>query len=712
MVATRDLGRLKFSLSHFLASLFENSVNLLKNWGRNVPLFVFIFAACVPRLVCATELEHPNIIFILADDLGWGDLGVLHQNDSTHDRKHKTPFLDQMAAEGMQLRAHYCPAPVCAPSRSSLLTGVHQGHASIRNNQFDKMLIDNHTLGTVMQAAGYRTALIGKYGLQGKGNNPETWPGYPTKRGFDEFFGYVAHVDGHMHYPAEDWPLGDSEIHQTKKNVWWNNQEVSADLQKCYTTDLFTARSKHWIVEHQKTQPEQPFFLLLTYDTPHAALQIPTGSYPKEKGLRGGVQWLGKPGQMINTAQGEIDSYRHPDYVGHGWTDAEERFATMVRRIDNAVGDLLQTLRDLGIAENTMVVFTSDNGPHLESYLANVKYSPDSFQSYGPFDGTKRDTWEGGIRMPTLAWWPSRIAAGGINARPSQFHDWLPTMAELGGTAAPARTDGVSLVPSLTGKGEQLDSTIYVEYTVGGSTESYADFLPSRHGKKRGEMQVVHVDGFKGVRTDIQSHSDLFEIYDLKSDPGEEKNLAGTEIRFKQIQQRMHDRVLQLRLPNDSAPRPYDNSLIAGNTDDRAGLLSEDVAWTFHPGDFSYVPSLPAKKAVANLKTKSEGNRSLGLEATAVLAKTPGAVVYEMFVTIDEPGEYHWTFRCPTRGFVRVWDIGLIDADFDYVPGSPQTSTLHLGKGRHPVRVTVLTDDQNQAAFELNCKKVDSEKKN
>ncbi len=689
-------------------------MKILKNRGHLVSLFVFAIAVCVPRLATAAEpkrpnIQRPNIIFILADDLGWGDLGVLHQNNSTHDRKHKTPFLDQMAAEGMQLRAHYCPAPVCAPSRSSLLTGVHQGHASVRNNQFDKMLIDNHTLGTVMQAAGYQTALIGKYGLQGRdqGNDPETWPGYPTKRGFDEFFGYIPHRAGHIHYPAEDWPLGDSEIHRTGKKVWWNEREVSAGLQKCYTTDLFTARSKHWIAEHQKSKPDQPFFLLLTYDTPHAALQIPTGTYPKEKGLRGGVQWLGKPGQMINTAQGEIDSYRHPDYVGHGWTDAEERFATMVRRIDNAVGDLLQTLRDLGIAENTMVVFTSDNGPHLESYIADVKYSPDSFQSYGPFDGTKRDTWEGGIRMPTFAWWPSRIVAGKISQQPSQFHDWMPTMAELGGIAAPARTDGVSLVPSLIGQGEQPESTIYVEYSQVDATQSYADFLPSRHGKKRGEMQVVHVDGFKGVRTDIQSHSDLFEIYDLKSDPGEEKNLAGTEARFDLIQQRMHDRVLRLRRANPTAPRPYDNSLIAGDTSERASLSSEDITWTFHPGDFSYVPSLPQEKSEAMLKAGGIENLALELKATTVLAKKPGAVVYEMFVTINDPGEYRWTFRSPTRAFVRAWDIGLIDADFDYVPGSPQTATLHLGKGKHPVRITVLTDDENQAAFELSCKKVD-----
>ena len=177
-------------------------------------------------LSAATEpASKPNIIFILLDDMGWGDLGVLHQNLSKHPKRHHTPMLDAMAAEGMQLRAHYCPAPVCAPSRSSLLSGVHQGHAEVRDNQFDKALADNHTLATVMKAAGYRTWLVGKYGLQGAKNGqdddftPEDWPAYPTKRGFDAFYGYVRHRDGHLHYPAHEWPLGDSPAHRTPKQV-------------------------------------------------------------------------------------------------------------------------------------------------------------------------------------------------------------------------------------------------------------------------------------------------------------------------------------------------------------------------------------------------------------------------------------------------------------------------------------------------------------
>ena len=244
--------------------------------------------------------------------------------------------------------------------------------------------------------------------------------------------------------------------------------------------------------------------------------------------------------------KGEIDSYRHPDYVGHGWTDVEERFATMVRRIDDSVGDLLQTLKDTQIDEQTLVVFSSDNGPHHESYLQGAEYAPTSFQSYGPFEGTKRDTWEGGVRMPTLVRWPQHIPAGGVDEQPSQFQDWMPTFAELAGGVAPARTDGVSLLPSLLQAEKRAESTIYVEYQNGGRTERYQDFSPAKRGAFRKQMQVLHLDGFKGVRTNIQAHRDPFQIYDLSSDPKELKNLAGSSRQFDELNRRMQDRVLQL----------------------------------------------------------------------------------------------------------------------------------------------------------------------
>ena len=274
-------------------------------------------AAPLPKILSAvTPLPvgaKPNIIFILCDDLGYGDVGVFYQNQraALKDRSvpfFTTPHIDTLARDGVKLMQHYCAAPVCAPSRASLLTGLTQGHANVRDNQFDKALADTHTLGSVLRQAGYTTAAIGKWGLQGSAKPGGTeadeegsaslWPAYPTKRGFDFYFGYVRHKDGHFHYPKED-----------QREVWENNREISAGLDLCYTTDLFTARAKKWIAEQTAAQPQKPFFLYIAYDTPHAKLQNPPCAYPAGGGLDGGVQWLGKTGAMLNTSTGTMDGW-------------------------------------------------------------------------------------------------------------------------------------------------------------------------------------------------------------------------------------------------------------------------------------------------------------------------------------------------------------------------------------------------------------------
>lgn len=645
---------------------------------------------CLPLLLlvalatpAAAGTSQPNVIFILLDDMGWGDFGVLHQNSLTDHKRHRTPMLDQMAVEGMQLRAHYCPAPVCAPSRSSLLSGVHQGHTEVRDNQFDKALANNHTLGTVMKAAGYKTWLVGKYGLQGAKNGqdddfiPTDWPAYPTKRGFDQFYGYVRHRDGHLHYPADRWELGNSPSHRSPKQVWHNEDEVSAGLATCYTTDLFAARSKDWVIDHVRSRSQQPFFLYLALDTPHAALQLPPVAFPKGYGMDGGLQWVGKPGRMINTAIGKIDSYRHPDYVGKGWSDVEERFATMVRRIDNAVGDLLQTLRDLSIDDETLVVISCDNGPHHESYIGNANYAPQSFQSYGPFDGTKRDVWEGGIRVGTLAWWPGSIPAASTTTRPSQFHDWMPTFAKAAGIAPPARTDGVSLLPTLTGKGRQRDGQVYVEYVQNGRTPSYDDFEQRKRNRKRGQMQVVFVDGYKGVRTNIQDHNQPFAIYDLSKDPKELSDLAGTGPKFETLQKRMLDRVLQIRRPNPSAPRPYDDVPVPSvSTDVKAGWAIEK-----YRGSFPFVPD-------AEELTAAEEGQCAELQASSV----EGAVRFSGTFVAPETGRYKVTLTTPVPAFVRIHEAALIDADFGFRSAGEYSSEIRLEEGRHPIQVTALVN--------------------
>ncbi|MFU7560873.1 arylsulfatase [Roseiconus sp. JC912] len=669
-----------------------------------LPLFGLLFFSLV-QVSASDAGTKPNVIFILLDDMGWGDFGVLHQNGLTDHKSHRTPLLDQMASEGAQLRAHYCPAPVCAPSRSSLLSGVHQGHTEVRDNQFDKALANNHTLASVMRTAGYQTWLVGKYGLQGgaerKGDDtatPEQWDAYPTKRGFDRFYGYVRHRDGHVHYPAEQWPLGDSESHRSPKQVWFNDDEVSQDLAKCYTTDLFAARGKDWIIDHVKSDSEQPFFLYLAFDTPHAALQLPSVEFPEGYGVNGGLQWLGKPGQMINTATGTVDGYRHPEYTGHGWSDAEERFATMVRRIDNAVGDLLQTLKDLSIDDNTMVVISCDNGPHHESYLQTldgkrVNYTPQSFQSYGPFDGTKRDVWEGGIRVGTLAWWPGKIPAGSKNDHPSQFQDWMPTFAHAAGVAPPARTDGVSLLPTLTGQGEQRQGQVYIEYFQNGRTPSYGDFEKQKQNQRRHQMQVVFVDGYKGVRVNIQNHKDDFAIYDVKNDPKELNNLAGTSPEFEVLQKRMHDRVLQIRRSNESAKRPYDEEPIPG------AAIEPSSQWAYQSfkGKFAYVPD------VAGL-TADDSGTSAKMDSAA----TSGAVQYQGSFTADETGWYEATLKCGTKTFARIHDAALIDADFNFEKGETFQTKICLAKGVHPVTVTTLAGDDS--SVQLDWKYIGNQK--
>ena len=619
----------------------------------------------------------PNVVFILCDDLGWGDLGVLFQNDVEGERRLHTPKIDRIAAEGVVLRKHYCPAAVCAPSRASLLTGVHQGHANVRDNQFDKALENNHTLASTLRAAGYNTALIGKWGLQGKGDSPASWPAYPTKRGFDSFYGYVRHRDGHSHYPA----------HKTRARgamqVWDQEHEVSADLTLCYTADLFTARAKKFLVERAEASRATPFFLLLAYDTPHAALHVPTQAYPEGSGLDGGLKWLGAPGAMINTASGTIDSWIHPDYRDRNWGEGEERFATMVRRVDDCVGDVVQTLRDLGLAENTLVVFSSDNGPHKEAYTKGIRYSANAFDSFGPFDGIKRDAWEGGLRVPTLAWWPGTIPAGRVDGTPSQFHDWLPTFTEIAGCTTPARTDGVSLLPALTGVGARSGGTVYVEYAGGGKSPSYAEFDPSHRARKRGQEQAIHQDGYKGIRVAVTSHDDPFEIYDVDADPRESKNLAGSSPEFIALERRMRDNVLRLRRINSSAPRPYDAALVPAV---EVADAEPGVAYDVFEGTWPWVPDLSLLESVAT-------GTAEGIDVTEHLTRPADAgLLYHGF--LDVPTDGLWTFEVESDAGVllRIHEIQVVDDDFGR-SGAPVSGSVRLAAGRHPYRLWYRSAD-------------------
>ncbi len=656
-------------------------------------LAIGVFLLGFTNILPAQAQKAPNIIFILTDDLGYGDVGVFFQKQrqESGDRSKPyelTPNLDAMANKGAMFTQQYSNAPVCAPSRASLLTGVNQGNANVRDNQFDKELENNHTLATVLKQAGYNTVAIGKWGLQGVNEDGPYWPAHPLKRGFDSFFGYMRHKDGHEHYPFEG-------VYDGKKEVWSDYKNMAADMSKCYTTDLWTAAAKKYIIDHQKGKDAAtPFFMYLAYDTPHAVIELPTQAYPKGGGLNGGIQWLGEPGHMINTATGNVDSYVYPAYANAtydndnnpatpevAWPETYKRYATAVTRIDAAVGDIRQLLTDLKIDDNTLVIFTSDNGPSIESYLPapNVPNHPTFFGSYGPFDGIKRDCWEGGLREPTIAIWPNHIIPGKTIATPSMLSDWMATFADAAHIQPPARTDGVSLLPDLTGKGKQQNSLVYVEYYESERTPNFKEFEPNHRNRKRDQMQVIRFNDLVGVRYAIKSPDDDFEIYNVVKDPKEAENLA-LKPGVEKIQEQMKAKVLQVRHADAEAPRPYDNILIPG--DIVSGQPVSGLSWKFYKGNFPWVIS------GRNLKENKKGVAAdiTGKEA----GDQEGMICYEGFIKIPADGKYTFAMQTTGKVYLRVHEATLIDEDFGYRPNTEITNDIYLKAGYHAIKLNYL----------------------
>lgn len=616
--------------------------------------------------------NSPNIIYIYIDDLGYGDLGNFWQNQRTADKKMLTPAIDQLADEGAMLTHHYTAAPVCAPARASLLEGLHQGHSSIRNNQFDKPLADGLNVAQLLSKAGYRTMHIGKAGLAGQRNssvnpypNPETLAAHPLKRGFDQFFGYLFHNQGHLHYP---------EPTNTKKYSYLTDGYtiIMDNTSLCYTTDIFTAKSKQWIIEHRAATPEQPFFLYLAYDVPHSELQVPTQPYPSGGGLSGGVLWTGASSATpyINTASGTKDSFIHPDYASKAWTINEKKHATMIRRVDNAVADILQLLKDLNIDEQTMIVFSSDNGAHNTG-----GQNPQSFQSYGNFNGIKRDMWEGGIRVPTICRYPGVVPAGTEMTFPCGQWDWLATFCDLANAAIPAYTDGVSLMPSLRQISvKQVNKGYtYHEYAVNSSTPSYDDFEPSKRGRKRAEMQVIRMGKYKGVRYNITSHNTPFEIYDIINDERETRDLATA---MPELHQQIKDKVLQVR-KGGVVSRPYDNELIPSielpehNNGLERRLYSGTHQWV---PDFNYLTCQSSSSSQGPNDARHIGQTSeLGL-------------FYTGYIKVPEDGTYTFYLQSASNCHVMIHDIHLLDNDYHFTT-EEQSEIIKLKAGLHPIRI-------------------------
>ena len=395
--------------------------------------------------------RKPNIVFILADDLGYGDLGCYGQ------KQIQTPHLDRMAAEGMRFTQAYAGSTVCAPSRCTLMTGLHTGHAVVRTNGAGPIGPSDVTVTEILKKAGYRTALYGKWSLGGIYTS-----GYPLEKGFDEWFGYFSQSHAHEYYP-------EMLLDQRREVLIRGNFGVPD--KKVYAHDLFTERALRFLQEAK----DGPFFLHVCYTIPHANNELGNAT--------------GNGMQVPSDAP----------YSSKDWPQVEKNFAAMITRMDSDVGKLLEALRKTGQARNTLVIFTSDNGPHREG-----GHSPDFFDSNGPLRGIKRDLYEGGIRVPFIAWWPGSIQAGTVNHEVIAFWDFLATAAELAG-ATPPQTDGISLVPALTGKPLPKREYLYWEF------------------HERGFSQAVRMGNWKAVRTKPEAP---IELYDLTKDIGEQNDIS------------------------------------------------------------------------------------------------------------------------------------------------------------------------------------------
>ena len=415
--------------------------------------FLASTAAAGAALYAQSSASRPNIIFIMADDLGYGDLSCYGQKTI------QTPNIDRLATEGVRFTQVYAGSTVCAPSRCTLMTGKHQGHAIVRGNRDPEVALraEDTTVAEVLKRAGYTTALYGKWGVGG----PVT-SGRPNLKGFDDFFGYLSQWHAHTFYPEHLW---ENEIERFIRGNLGRQQGE-------YSHDLFTDRALKFL----DRKHDKPFFLYLPYTIPHT-------------------------NNELGRATG--DGMEVPDYGSYAekdWPNPEKGFAAMIERLDRDVGRIIDKLRQRGIDENTIVFFTSDNGPHREG-----GHDPEFFQSRGPLRGIKRDLYEGGIRVPTLARWPGKIKPGQVSNQIWAFWDVLPTLAELGGAAAPRDTDGISMVPALLGKTQKQHEYLYWEF------------------HERGFRQAIRMGDWKGVR--LAKGAEI-ELYDLAKDLGEENNIA------------------------------------------------------------------------------------------------------------------------------------------------------------------------------------------
>jgi len=468
----------------------------------------------------ASGKRKPNVIFILADDLGYSDLSCYGQ------KRFKTPNIDKLAAEGMKFSQAYSGSPVCAPSRCSLLTGKHTGHSFIRDNDemgergdvwSDLIKFEGQrpipagtfTLGHLFKGAGYKTACIGKWGLGAPGTD-----GIPNKQGFDFFYGYNCQRIAHTHYPPYLW-RNETKEYLFENKFFVTHEKLPADKDpndpksyerykgKQYDFDLMLDEAVTFINENKNN----PFFLYFTPTIPHVSLQAPDEAIKEfenafeDKPYKGEKQYL--PQQKPRAA-----------------------YAAMITRLDKGVGKIMSLLKRLNLDEDTVVVFTSDNGATF-----NIGgYDPEFFKSNDDFNGAKATVYEGGIRIPLIARWPGKIKAGKETDQLFAFWDFMPTFAELAETKPASDTDGLSLLPTLTGKPEK---------------QKQHEYLYWEHARS---MQAVRFNDMKGLRKKPDGE---IELYNLKRDPQEKNNLAKD---FPEIVEKVKNMMVTCRTESELYP--------------------------------------------------------------------------------------------------------------------------------------------------------------
>jgi len=415
------------------------------------------------------QLAHaqvPNLIWIMADDLGYGELGCYGQKVIA------TPHIDQMAKEGMRFTHYYSGATVCAPSRCVLMTGQHQGHTRVRGNKSAVGLTkEDVSVASMLQKAGYRTACIGKWGL---GEYGATEDGLPQRQGFDQFYGYLNHTHAHNHFPDYLWrndrkeKLTNVVVPVGEKGGGYATKAVQ------FADDLFADEAIKFVSE----KSTKPFFLYWSMVTPHA-------NNERRSALKDGAH---------------VPDYG--SYADKPWPAQDRGHAAMIERVDGYVGRMLEHLEKLGIAKNTLVIFTSDNGPHNESGHDLTRFQPS-----GPFTGIKRSLTDGGIRVPFIAWWPGVVPAGKTSEYVGSFADWWPTAAHLAKTQTSTKVDGVSIVPTLLGEELPAQKFLYWEFHENGFSQA-----------------ALYLGRWKGIR---RGGPDLpIVLYDTKNDIAEKTNVA------------------------------------------------------------------------------------------------------------------------------------------------------------------------------------------